>query len=61
MKVCISVKEEVINNLDTMLSMGLFPAYVSNRSSAISYLITKANSDILEPALDTYDRNFPKF
>lgn len=61
MKVCISVKDCIINDLDSMLSMGLFPHFVTTRSGAISYLISKARSDMLEPHLDSYDSHFPKF
>lgn len=58
MKVCISVKDDTIQKLDYALSAGLFPDYVSNRSSAIAYLISEFSEQNIDKYLDDYNSSF---
>ncbi len=39
MKVCISLTDDVLLQLDHMIKLGLFPPYVKSRSAAITYMI----------------------
>lgn len=58
MQVCLSLKEYTVKQLDDMISQGIFPAYVTTRSSAIAYLISQAHSEQELSTLELYDRNF---